>query len=428
MKKSLLWCLLLTFSTSCRERTPIPHADDASAVGRRVYSGFTAEEARRHHETIRDSSLIWLNANGDVARFAFLHLSEFQRHSILHRKGTTTRMPRALRPEVGEFLTRTRLGEIPLDEYVRRDEVDGLLILHEGKIVFEDYPRMRPEDLHIWFSVSKTLVSTALGILQDRDLVDVRQPIDFYFEALRGSGWQGVPVVDILSMSSGIDCPEVFTPPESGCYLATRERYGWPDTENALDDPIDAFITLERGKPSGQVFEYTSVNTMLLTLLIEKLSGSTYTEFVEREIWGRMGAESNGMLLSGAYGRDGSWLGVNSTLRDMARYGMLFTPSGRTGDTPVVSDALLSRIRSDVNQNLRTSSWFSDEQKNNGYQWDEIYDDGDFYKHGHGGQGLYISPARDLVIAFFGTKSIEFVEHQLPLVARQLATSDLFDG
>ena len=29
--------------------------------------------------------------------------------------------------------------------------------------------------------------------------------------------------------------------------------------------------------------------------------------------------------------------------------------------------------------------------------------DGDFFKGGHNGQGLYISPERDVVVAFFGS-------------------------
>ena len=39
----------------------------------------------------------------------------------------------------------------------------------------------------------------------------------------------------------------------------------------------------------------------------------------------------------------------------------------------------------------------------NTYQWDLVMEDGDFFKGGHAGQGVYISPSRDVVVAFFGT-------------------------
>jgi hypothetical protein len=52
--------------------------------------------------------------------------------------------------------------------------------------------------------------------------------------------------------------------------------------------------------------------------------------------------------------------------------------------------------------------------------------DGDFYKGGYAGQGLYISPARDLVIAFFGSLDTPGLSSEMLHVARQLAVSGLF--
>ena len=46
--------------------------------------------------------------------------------------------------------------------------------------------------------------------------------------------------------------------------------------------------------------------------------------------------------------------------------------------------------------------------------------DGDFYKGGFGGQGLYISPTRDLVIAFFGTRQEPERANNMMSVAQQL--------
>jgi len=53
--------------------------------------------------------------------------------------------------------------------------------------------------------------------------------------------------------------------------------------------------------------------------------------------------------------------------------------------------------------------------------------DGDFFKGGYGGQGLYISPSRDLVIAFFGSFEEDGTSHEMTRIARQLAKSGLFD-
>ena len=61
------------------------------------------------------------------------------------------------------------------------------------------------------------------------------------------------------------------------------------------------------------------------------------------------------------------------------------------------------------------------------YQWDYTMADGDFYKSGFHGQGLYISPKRDLVIAYFGTPTKNGDGHNLKMISRQLAKSELFN-
>lgn len=69
----------------------------------------------------------------------------------------------------------------------------------------------------------------------------------------------------------------------------------------------------------------------------------------------------------------------------------------------VVSDDYINKIQSNFNSNLVRKLRFSDEEIYNSFQWDAVYDNGDFFKAGHNGQELYVSPSLDLVIAFFGT-------------------------
>ena len=56
-----------------------------------------------------------------------------------------------------------------------------------------------------------------------------------------------------------------------------------------------------------------------------------------------------------------------------------------------------------------------------------ITKDGDFFKSGHAGQGLYVSPGRDLVVAFFGTMNEAGVEDQMSAICRQLVNAGFFD-
>ena len=141
-----------------------------------------------------------------------------------------------------------------------------------------------------------------------------------------------------------------------------------------------------------------------------------------------MGAEHDAVMAKASYGRDASLLGLSCTLRDLARFGLLFTPNGWGEETPVISDQYLLNIQQRHNRKIMSRSHLTGEIVGHSYQWDNVTADGDFYKHGFSGQGLYISPSRDLVIAFFGTADSDNAhENILASVSRKLATSGLFD-
>ena len=45
--------------------------------------------------------------------------------------------------------------------------MQGLVVVHKGKIVFEQYPGMRPDDYHVWMSTTKTVASLMLRLLAE---------------------------------------------------------------------------------------------------------------------------------------------------------------------------------------------------------------------------------------------------------------------
>ncbi|MGB5819577.1 MAG: serine hydrolase [Saonia sp.] len=372
------------------------------------YSGFTKEEIYGFHLRIYEGGN-WTEY-GDLERYFYLNFSQIQKHSRIRRSDSPKVLKESPRDDIKNFITTTELkkgGGLSLNDYVQQVEVNGLIIIHKGKIVFEGYPRMFPTDLHVNFLITQVYVSTSIAILEDRGLIDTSRPIDYYFNVLKNSGWEGVPVIDILSMSSGIDRVPL-------------------ETYEASFDPIKDLASAKSAKPSGTEYQFSNADAMLLTLLVEKVSGLTFSDFVEQEIWSRIGAEYSALLGINTNGTTLSYLdGMSTTLRDLARFGLAFTPSGRNSDNPIISDAHLANIRN-VNKNLKKESRHTQETIYSSYQWDAVYEDGDFYKGAHGGQGLYISPSKDLVIAYFGTANTNRESNQLNVISRQLSKSGLF--
>ena len=109
-------------------------------------------------------------------------------------------------------------------------------------------------------------------------------------------------------MASGIDCPEGYDDPDS-CFWRFYDAFGWPVTERVRDKPMETLKTMEKLRPAGEVFDYTSVNTEVLNWLIVSVSGERFADFVEREIWQRTGAESDALITSTSNGDVLRWRG-----------------------------------------------------------------------------------------------------------------------
>ncbi|XWN38019.1 MAG: serine hydrolase [Balneola sp.] len=410
MKNSISFLLLIILFLACNDESK-KGSDSLNTLSPKYetynYTGFSKEEKYAFHKHIHEGGR-W-TVGGDIERYAYLNFYEIMNYSRIRRSDSPKILEEAPREDVKNFITTKELrkgGGLSLNDYIQQVEVNGLIIIHKGKIVFEGYPRMFPNDLHTHLIVSHVFISTSIGILEDRGLIDTGKPIDHYFDTLKNSGWEGVPVIDILSMSSGIDSP--------------FETYD--DTFN----PIQGLAMAKSEKPHGTEYQYSIADALMLTLLVEKISGLTFRDFVEQEIWRKTGSEYSALLGINTNGTSLSYLnGMSTTLRDLARFGLAFTPSGRTSTYSIISDTHLSKIRN-VNKKLDISR-DSTEQKYSSYLWSAVYEDGDFYKGAHGGQGLYISPAKDLVIAFYGTSNTDRERNQLDVISRQLSKSGLFD-
>jgi CubicO group peptidase (beta-lactamase class C family) len=175
----------------------------------------------------------------------------------------------------------------------------------------------------------------------------------------------------------------------------------------------------------------------LLGWLAESVTDRPYADLVAEEIWQLIGAESDADIAVGPTGAAAVHAGLSLRLRDLVRFGLLFTPSARDDNNDsLVSSTMIEGIhnngRSDdfvgdiggfVLDNLGGERPVSFTSR----QWDFVTEEGDFFKGGWGGQGLYVSPQRDLVIAYFGTPDDEGAWNELMRISRMLAKSGLFD-
>jgi CubicO group peptidase (beta-lactamase class C family) len=371
------------------------------------FPGYTVAEMHHWHVVSEHRNV---EEGGPLSHYYYLHTAQFERQAVIHRDGPIAELPVALDAALGARPVDSRLGPLTLDAYVAHPEsgVDGVIVLRGGTIVYETYPRMRLVDRHHFMSVSKPFASLLIAILAARGRIDVSQPVERYLPELTGSGWEGSPVQDILDMASGIDCREGEALASGDPSLPYNQ---YAACHGKFEPSTYQFVAqLKRSRPSGEAFEYTSADTFVLGWLAERITGLPYNELVSQEIWSKIGAEADAAVAISPAGAPVSCGGLSGRLRDLARFGLLFTPSRTTDDVvpPGYLDLVQRGGRPEVFRATRDSEYFRDTYRDdppltNSWQWDAVWPDGDFYKGGFHGQGLHVSPSRDLVIAFFGT-------------------------
>lgn len=377
--------------------------------------GFSADEAYAFQQDYAKPNTA---AGGDQNLYMYLNMAQFFPHQVVPRAGAIRELPRALNPKIGGFTIPSAKGPLALDDMLVHPatRVQGFIVVHKGRVVYERYPGMRPTDNHLWWSSAKSLAGTLAAMLTADGTLDPALPVEHYLPEFADSGWAGTHVRDLADQASGIAAEELtvasYTSPESELSrLIIAEGILDPAPDETAPSHNEALISMTRKRPAGEAYEYSSANTNVLGLVLERASGERYADLLAERIWSKMGAEGDGLMGLSPQGNAMAHGTFSSRLRDMARFGLLFTPSGR-GKDPVISSKVLRMIQRDIRPEIYTSQRAAGFAKIFGeapvacsWQWDAVFKDGDLFKGGFHGQALYVSPKRDLVIAFFSTSN-----------------------
>lgn len=368
-------------------------------------------ETIRQHQALPDHN-IWWSVNGENMRWNNLNLETLVRTVTVRRDGPVRGLPEKPMAAVADFPVSTPSGEMGFRAFLDSpaSTTMGVVIVHRGAVVFEHYPRQQAHDKPLMWSVTKALVSTLVAILEARGEVDVSKAVDHYIPELKNSAYAGVSVRAVLDMASGVDCGDDYED-QASCYYrysaAIGEGFRGPD---AADNPYDFVASLpvsQRFAPPGTAYTYSGVDTFVAGWVVEAVSGKTFQEVLSEEIWSKMGAEADGLLWASRYGIPLTSGGLMARLRDVARFGLLFTPSWPSiAQQQIIPDAYLETILDGGNAKLlENSPWGNirgDDVRFNVYQWDTVYTNDDIYKGGWAGQGLMINPRKDLVAVWSG--------------------------
>ncbi len=329
----------------------------------------------------------------------FEHSETLYPFSRVPRKGPVRSMP--LAPNQLRNVSFTSGGKnYDLFDYLADNRVAGLLVLRDGKVAFEDYElgatlSTRWASFSMAKSVSSTLVGAALqqGLISSLDV-----SLSRYVPMLKGGGYDGVTIRNLLQMASGVKWDETYTDPESdvsklGLLLLAQK----PGTV------VNYMRALPKAAAPGSTWNYSTGETYLIGPVIEGATHKPLATYLSETLWSRLGMEQDAtwwLESPGGMGLAGS--GIGATLRDYGRFGLFVQQDGVIAGHRIVPEGWFREAGSAHVINGKAVGY--------GYLWwpmpagDPIHQ-GAFEARGIFGQHIYINSTEKLVIVVLSARS-----------------------
>lgn len=296
-------------------------------------------------------------------------------------------------------------------ESLAANHTDGILIVHRGRIVYEQYfGALASDRQHIAFSVTKSFVATLAATLIAEGALSAGATVESYLPELRGSGIGDSTIRHLLDMTTGLDYTEDYSDPKSAFWDLARAGgfLSRPGDYRGPESFFEYLGTLKKAYPHGEKFAYKTVNTDALGAVLRRVADKPLSELLSERIYAPMGAEHDAFFTVDSTGAEFAGAGLNLTLRDLARFGEVMRLEGRYNGRQIVPQSVITDIRTGGDRAMFAPAGYTTlpgwSYRN--MWWISHNDHGVFTARGIHGQALYIDPAAEMVIARFASSPL----------------------
>lgn len=263
----------------------------------------------------------------------------------------------------------------------RRKMCHSFLMIRHGKVFAEGYWKPFHESwLHRQYSVSKSFVSVAIGLLVDAGRIKLTDRIVDYFPDQLPEDLHPLiaemTIRDMLMMATCHKCSTYkFTDMD---WLKTFFQPHWEPDHKA-----------------GTEFRYDTSATYTMDVLVERMIGRDFLEFLKDKVLRELGFSGNAWCVKAPEGYAWGGSGVMCTTRDLARFGMLVLNQGNLNGKQYISKEYMEAASGYQINNLEKTV-DSIHGHGYGYQfWRQM--DGSFGCLGMGGQLVFCNPKQDFI-------------------------------
>ena len=210
----------------------------------------------------------------------------------------------------------------------------SFLVIKNDSILFEKYYDGHTQnDISNSFSVAKSIVTSMMGkAIMEGKIKGLDQPVSDFFEEYKDGIAAELTVGDLASMSSGMKWNEKYY----SVINITSESYFTNDLRSVI-------LRQEIENKPGQSFRYSSGDTQLLAMVIEKATGTNISDYLTEKFWEPMGAERSALwqIDSEEYGMEKAYCCIAATARDFARFGKLYINKGQWGEKEILDSSFV---------------------------------------------------------------------------------------
>ena len=219
--------------------------------------------------------------------------------------------------------TTTKLSSKCIYEFYKQLEAHGienhgLLIIKDGKTVYEEYSYPYSADMpHTLFSVTKSIVSTAVGFAIEEGLVSLDTKIADVFpthEMCKGDGWNELTLRSVLTMNS-------------------NKEFSF--LQDMTDDYVEMFMKAQFRKDKG--FLYSNNDAHIAAAVVHKVTGMSIADYLMPRLFAPLGIEKpfwetneKGECIGGT--------GCYLKLSDLAKIMLCYSQGGKYNGVQVIPE------------------------------------------------------------------------------------------
>lgn len=277
------------------------------------------------------------------------------------------------------------------------------VIIKNDSIWFENYYDGFDENSKTnSFSMAKSYVSGLMGkAIEEGYIKSLDQPVSDFFPEFSEGLAAKMTVGDLSSMASGTNWDEKYYSPLS---ITTRAYFD--------DDLEKVILGLKVVNEPGQAYKYSSGDTQLLAMVIEKATGKKLYNYLTESFWKPLGSENETLWQVDSKEHDlvKAYCCIASNAKDFARFGKLYKDHGKWKGEQLLDSAFVAKSI--------TPRFAESPQYGYGF-WMQKRDGKSFFMmRGHLGQYVIVEPEDNIIIVRLG-------HQKSPDAANQIFSDDI---